>query len=104
MAKRKTLYELAQHYYAVRERHAAIAKTPATHWVADKKRFRADILRSELALYKAGAAHDPGALLPSLVMQVRTETLAELEALARKRGEGLFDVLEILAVMRKEVQ
>jgi len=100
MTKRKTLYELAQRYIQVRERHAALAKTPEGHWVLEKSRFRADLLRTELALYKAGAALDPGALMPSLVRQTRKETLDEIEALARKRGEGLFDVLEILAIMR----
>lgn len=100
MAKRKTLYELAQKYGEFRERLQAITDTPADHWGKDKAYFRVGMLRADATLYAEASARGDGALLPSLVTQVRAETLDELEALARKRGDGLHDVLEILATMR----
>lgn len=94
-----TLYELAQKVRRLRD--AVPAGPPSKRARAQKAYWSAgQLLYSRVC--RIGGLEVP--VCESAVFAAREEVLDELEALARKRGDGLFDVLEILAVMRKEVR
>jgi hypothetical protein len=90
-----TLYELAQKVR--RLRGAVPAGPPSTRARAQKAYWSAgQLLYSRVC--RIGGLEVP--VCESAVFAAREEVLDELEALARKRGDGLFDVLEILTTMR----
>ncbi len=94
-----TLYELAQ---KVRRLRGAVPAGPPSKRARAQKAYwsAGQLLYSRVC--RIGGLEVP--VCESAVFAAREEVLDELEALARKRGDGLFDVLEILAVMRKEVR
>ena len=90
-----TLYELAQKVRRLRD--AVPAGPPSTRARAQMAYWSAcQLLYSRVC--RIGGLEVP--VCESAVFAAREEVLDELEALARKRGDGLFDVLEILTTMR----
>lgn len=94
-----TLYELAQ---KVRRLRGAVPAGPPSKRARAQKAYWSACQLLYSRVCRIGGLEAP--VCESAVFAAREEVLDELEALARKRGDGLFDVLEILAVMRKEVR
>lgn len=111
MAKRKTLYELAQTVAGHREYLKSLGTSKSTHMRKLRCDVDARLQRSELKLYRAAeacsAASGRGLLAAAIFVATQDARLAALndfEKRLRRSGGGHIEALEILATMKGEVR
>lgn len=109
MAKRKTLYELAQTVAGHREYLKSLGDSRSVHLRKLRCDVQARLQRSELKLYRAAEAHNVASGLGLLTAAIylatqdaRLAALNEFEKKLRACGGGHIEALEILATMKGE--
>jgi hypothetical protein len=103
MAKRKTLYELAQTVAGHREYLKSLGNSKSTHMRKLRCDVDARLQRSQLKLY-ATSGSDLATAIFTATQDARLATLNDFEKRLRACGGGHIEALEILATMKGEVQ
>ncbi len=103
MAKRKTLYELAQTVAGHREYLKSLGTSKSTHMRKLRCDVAARLQRSELKLYTA-SGRDLTTAIFIATQDARLAALNDFEKRLCRSGGGYFEAFEILATMKGEVR